>query len=156
MALERNHLGNDSFPIELRDNLFLLAVAPLGFEFNNGVYACHRSAKMLGVHLHSSQKLLHFGCYTIRIARGNPEHHDSPLQVEAICGPADHHEAEKHEPPGIGSDTVNSSTWGHSNRGFHEDGCGSVPSPHATPLPPNFPYPHKSYPLNNFCTHSHP
>src|SRR5258708_18056371 len=53
---------------------------------------------------------------------GHPEPSGPPLQVNALCTPADDHQAKKHEARRIGSHGIETSAGGHSNCGFHKDG----------------------------------
>jgi len=55
------------------------------------------------------------------VARRDSKNHDSPLQVEAICGPPDHNQSKEHETRRIDSDAIKTASRRHPDRRFDKD-----------------------------------
>ena len=129
MALERNHFGDHALAIKLGENCFLLAVADVRLEFNNGVRSRHRNAKVLQRNFQACYQPLYFRGNAVHVTCGDPENHIPAFQIEALRGPADADQAEEYEARRIHRNGIEPSAGCHADRGFHEDG-GSRGHPH--------------------------
>src|SRR5713226_1379032 len=88
------------------------------------------------------------------MAGGDPEDHHSKLQIEALRGPADADQSEKHEAGGIGSNGVETSASSHADGGFHENGRGRGHSHHAARITQNRTRAQKTDALDNIRSDS--